>query len=149
MNTTVERSWQPGSVSVVDVLYGARNPLPGATAGAPSHRAGRSAEGLGATPKGPVRRGGALLCRLLRGVAGRIAASRDRWSGIAELSKMSDRDLADIGMSRSQIPSVYGRPESLRAHGRRFQAASDLEERMLADLGLSRTLPRPMAGGCV
>ena len=87
----------------------------------------------------PSRRG--AVSRLLRGLAAQAAALRERRAVVDQLSTMSDRDLADIGLSRAQIHAVFD-PEFVQARDAPHRAADDLEEQALAELGLSRTLPR-------
>lgn len=95
------------------------------------------------TPQRGLGHGGAAP-RLLRGLARRAAAWRERRAVMSTLSGMSDRELADIALARFEICHVFD-PEFARRHTR--EAADDPNERMLADLGLSRILPRPTAGG--
>ena len=45
----------------------------------------------------------------LRGIFARIAASFERRRAIAELRALTDRELADIGLHRSDIPYVFTR----------------------------------------
>jgi len=61
-------------------------------------------------------RGGAPA-RLLRGLASRAAAWRERRATVGALSGMSDRELADIGLGRAQIHDVFG-PGFAREHAR-------------------------------
>jgi len=49
----------------------------------------------------------------LHRIGAAIHESRKRARTVAELSRLTDRQLADIGISRSDIPSVA-------IHGRRF-----------------------------
>ncbi len=91
----------------------------------------------------PRRRRG-TFSRLLRGLADWVAAIRERQAVLDQLSAMSDRDLADIGLSRGQIHAVFD-PEFLQERDAAYPAAGDLEERALAALGLNRTLPQPLA----
>ena len=97
-------------------------------------------EGLGRPPD-EARRGGVLL-RLLRGLAAWVAAWRERRAVLDQLSAMSDRDLADIGLDRAQIHRVFD-PAFVRARDTPYRATRDIEDWALADLGLSPTLPRP------
>lgn len=96
----------------------------------------------GTLPERRRRRG--ALSRLLRGVAAQVAAFREHRAVIDQLSTMSDRDLADIGLSRAQVHAVFD-PEFVQARGTPHRAAGDPEEQALAAMGLSRTLPRPLA----
>ena len=85
----------------------------------------------GAPPGRLVRRPsrGSALARRLRGLAGQAAAWRERRADFRRLARMSDRDLADIGLHRS---------ETGRAFGPGF---------MLGDApGRGRTTPRSSAG---
>ncbi len=50
-------------------------------------------------------RGG--LSAALTAAAAAIARYRDRRATVAELSSMSDRELADIGINRYDIPRIY------------------------------------------
>ena len=50
-----------------------------------------------------------LLSDAVHGLAARYADWRSRQRAFAELSALDDRDLADIGISRSEIPYVLAR----------------------------------------
>lgn len=104
-------------------------------------RGSRRVNRPGAPQKG-LGHGGAAP-RLLRGSARRAAAWHKRRAMMSTLSGMSYRELADIALTRSEIPHVFD-PEFVWEHTR--QAEGDLHERMLADLGPSRTLPWPTGG---
>jgi uncharacterized protein YjiS (DUF1127 family) len=43
---------------------------------------------------------------LLAKIGNRLQARRSYYNSVAELSAMSDRDLADIGISRADIPAI-------------------------------------------
>jgi uncharacterized protein YjiS (DUF1127 family) len=47
-----------------------------------------------------------VLARLANGVRGRVASWRARHAAMAELAGMTDRELADVGLSRADIPRV-------------------------------------------
>ncbi len=47
--------------------------------------------------------------RIFAGLALRLNAWRDRRAATAELSGLSDRELADIGLTRQQIPEAVQR----------------------------------------
>ena len=47
-----------------------------------------------------------LLGNVLHGVAASVASWRQRQRAYAELSALDDRSLADIGITRSEIPYV-------------------------------------------
>ena len=98
-------------------------------------------EGLGRPPD-EARRGGVLL-RLLRGLAAWVAAWRERRAVLDQLSAMSDRDLADIGLDRAQIHRVFD-PAFAREAGTPRPAASNQEQQVLAALGLSQRSARPL-----
>ena len=83
--------------------------------------------------------------RLLRGTIARVAALCERRAVVSRLAGMSDRDLADLGLDRSQICHVFDLAfAQARDTPRRVDGDSD--EGALADPSLSRTLPRPAAG---
>lgn len=50
-----------------------------------------------------------LLSDAVHGLAARYADWRSRQRAYAELSALDDRDLADIGISRSEIPYLLAR----------------------------------------
>jgi uncharacterized protein YjiS (DUF1127 family) len=56
-------------------------------------------------PVQPQRRHG-LFARLAAPIVARVQAWSVRERAVSELSAMSDRDLADIGLTRSDIPRV-------------------------------------------
>jgi uncharacterized protein YjiS (DUF1127 family) len=60
-----------------------------------------------------------LLGNLLHGVGHSLVAWRQRHRAYAELAALDDRSLADIGLSRSEIPYVLSQaapaPKALRA----------------------------------
>jgi uncharacterized protein YjiS (DUF1127 family) len=53
-----------------------------------------------------------LLSDAIHGLAARYADWRSRQRAYAELSALDDRDLADIGISRSEIPYLLARGEA-------------------------------------
>lgn len=59
-------------------------------------------------PAQPAGRHG-LMARMVAGVCARAAAWNARRQAVEELSGMTDRELADIGLSRSDIPRVTDR----------------------------------------
>ena len=59
-------------------------------------------------PAQPARHHG-LLARLAGTLASRVSAWAARQTAEAELAGMTDRELADIGLSRSDIPRVSDR----------------------------------------
>lgn len=61
------------------------------------------------------------------------------------LSKMSDRELSDIGLSRAGLYGVFA-SQTAQAPETSRQAGDEVEEQVLADLGLSRRFPFPAAG---
>ncbi len=73
----------------------------------------------------PRRRRGAFS-RLLRGVTDWVGGIRERQSVLDQLAGMSDRDLADIGLSRGQIHAVFD-PEFVRERDAAHRAAACLE----------------------
>ena len=81
--------------------------------------------GLDTRRQRPSPRGSVFL-RLLRGLGDRITAVRERQAVLDQLSGMSDRDLADIGLSRGQIHAVFD-PEFVQARDTLYRAAGDLE----------------------
>jgi len=98
MRVLSEQSRRAAAVSLEEVLHPDTDPP--ATAG----RVARP--GPGGAPS-----------RLLRGLASRAAAWRERRATIGALSGMSDRELADIGLGRGQIHDVFG-PGLAREHAR-------------------------------
>lgn len=56
-----------------------------------------------------------ILGNLLHGVAGSVAAWRQRQRAYAELAALDDRSLADIGITRSEIPYVLTHAAEYRA----------------------------------
>jgi uncharacterized protein YjiS (DUF1127 family) len=80
----------------------------------------------GVLRQGPSRWQNAFS-RLLRGLADWIAAVRERQAVLDQLSGMSDRDLADIGLSRAQIHAVFD-PEFVQARDTLYRAASEAED---------------------
>ena len=85
--------------------------------------------------------------RLLRDSIARVAAMRERRAVGNRLAGASDRDLADIGLDRSQSHQVLDFTLA-RAWDTLHRVTGEPAEGMLADPGLSRTLPRPGAGDC-
>lgn len=86
-----------------------------------------------------------IVPRLLRRLAASVASFQERRAAINQLSGMSDRELADIGLSRGASYAVFDlkvaqEPRALRP------VLDDAEEQVLADLGLSRRFPFPAAG---
>ena len=75
---------------------------------------GQYVEGLTA-PVSALSREGALT-RWLRSLGTRVEAYRQRRTVLNELGQLSDRELADIGLSRGQLYRVFD-PEFARAHG--------------------------------
>ena len=59
-------------------------------------------------PARPARHTG-LLARMAEGIRTRAAAWTARHRAMEELADMTDRELADIGLSRSDIPRVTER----------------------------------------
>jgi uncharacterized protein YjiS (DUF1127 family) len=74
---------------------------------------GQYVEGLG-DPIGTPAPDGAFA-RWARGLVARLSAYRERRATLNELAQLSDRDLADIGLSRGNLPRVFD-PEFARAH---------------------------------
>ena len=71
----------------------------------------------------------AAPARGLRAVLARIAEAVRRRHAIAELRSLSDRELADIGLQRSEIPYVLDRAadaEAPRSPARAMRAANDV-----------------------
>jgi uncharacterized protein YjiS (DUF1127 family) len=56
-----------------------------------------------------VRQTPAVAAETHKGLTGWLAEWRNRRSATAELSNLSDRDLADIGLTRQEIPAVVRR----------------------------------------
>ena len=72
-----------------------------------------------------------ILTHSARALAVRFADWRARQRAYAELSALDDRDLADIGVSRSEIPYLLARgaerpvaPQPQRAAGRDYLHAA-------------------------
>lgn len=55
-----------------------------------------------------------ILTNTLRALAARYGAWRQRQRAFAELSALDDRALADIGISRAEIPYVLSHPRAER-----------------------------------
>jgi uncharacterized protein YjiS (DUF1127 family) len=72
---------------------------------------GEYVEGLTAPFEAPRREG--VVSLWLRGLSARIRAHRGRRTVLNELAQLSDRDLADIGLSRGQLQRVFD-PEFAR-----------------------------------
>ena len=89
MRVLSEQSRRAAAVSLEEVLHPDTDPP------APAGRVARP--GRGGAP-----------ARLLRGLASRAAAWRERRATVGALSAMSDRELADIGLGRAQIHDVFG-----------------------------------------
>jgi len=53
-----------------------------------------------------------------RGLKAQFAAWRQRQKAYAELSSLDDRSLADIGISRSEIPYLLSGPSRDAAHAK-------------------------------
>ena len=117
MNAMSEQTCQTATVSLAEMLC--PNMDRPAAAGVAYH--GQYVEGLDAPIEIPGRDG--ALSRLLRNLATRLAAWRERRAVINELTAMSDRDLADIGLSRAQIHQVFD-PEFSRARNGPYRAAA-------------------------
>jgi uncharacterized protein YjiS (DUF1127 family) len=66
---------------------------------------GQYVEGLG-DPIGQPERD-SVFSRLVRGLAARFSAYHERRAVLNELAQLSDRDLADIGLSRSELNRVF------------------------------------------
>lgn len=118
MRATSEQWSQATAVSLARALHPGTD-LPAAAGVA---RRGQRAEGPGTPPTRPSR--GGALWRLLRGFAARVAASRGRRAAIDELTRMSDGQLADIGLSRGEIHRVFD-PEFARARNDPRRVAGD------------------------
>jgi len=56
-----------------------------------------------------------LLSQALHQIGLRYAAWRRRQQALAELSQLDDRSLADIGITRGEIPYVIANPRPSRA----------------------------------
>jgi len=56
-----------------------------------------------------VRQTPAVAAETHKGFTGWLTEWRDRRNATAELSRLSDRDLADIGLTRQEIPAVVRR----------------------------------------
>jgi uncharacterized protein YjiS (DUF1127 family) len=111
MRMLSEQSRRSTAVSLDEVLY------PGTSRPAAAARVSHS--GLYWEPGSPQERPSrtATHSRPLRGLGKRIAMWRERRAAVGALSGMSDRELADIGLSRSQIYDVFG-PGFAREHAR-------------------------------
>ncbi|MBV8869519.1 MAG: DUF1127 domain-containing protein [Acetobacteraceae bacterium] len=99
MNMISKERRQAAAVPLAAVLYPDTN-LPAAD-GSADHS--QHVEGLG-RPLDEASRGG-VLSRLLHGVAAWVAAWHEHRAVLDQLSAMSDRDLADIGLTRRGHPS--------------------------------------------
>jgi uncharacterized protein YjiS (DUF1127 family) len=55
---------------------------------------------------------GHVMSRLFHAIAARFADWRSRQRALAELSALDDRSLADIGLTRAEIPYVLSRPQA-------------------------------------
>ncbi|MDE2167285.1 MAG: DUF1127 domain-containing protein [Alphaproteobacteria bacterium] len=76
---------------------------------------------------------------LIRRIRSRIALWQKRRRDLAELSTLDDRSLADIGITRSDIPYiVYGR--------RVEQCARPIQSKPASRQGLCRPSDRALAG---
>lgn len=95
------------------------------------------AQPIAARP-GPVWK----LLSFLRSIIAQIGASRQRRATVKLLSELSDYELADIGIHRGQLYSLF-EPGFMDATDIRQRADDDLQEHIMADLGLSYRLPRP------
>ena len=140
MNMMSKERRQAAAVPLAAVLY----PDTGQPAADGSGYHGQYGEGLGRPPDEASR--GGVLARLLRGMAAWVAAWREHRAVLDQLSAMSDRDLADIGLTRALIHSAFD-PAFAREVGAPSSAASEQERQVLAELGLSRTQPRPLPSG--
>ncbi len=56
-----------------------------------------------------------LIKQVLRDLAARYAEWRQRQQAYAELAQLDDRSLADIGITRSEIPYILNQPRPSRA----------------------------------
>ncbi|MBV8868829.1 MAG: DUF1127 domain-containing protein [Acetobacteraceae bacterium] len=106
------QSRRAAAVSLEELLHPDTDPP---TAASGVARPGLRLEEWGTPRKWPGRRG--TPSRLLRGLAARAAAWRERRAVVGALSAMSDRELADIGLGRAQIHDVFG-PGFAREHAR-------------------------------
>ena len=66
-----------------------------------------------------------LVAQAFRALAKRYAEWRQREQTYAELAQLDDRSLADIGISRSDIPYVVSHPRLSRASVWAGQAQTD------------------------
>ena len=139
MNAMSEQSIHAATAALATMLYQEPDRLVTPEAAESAYH-GQYVEGL-SKPLEKQSEGGALS-RLLRGLTEWVARFRERRAVISELSRMSDRDLADIGLDRAQIHRVFD-PAFVRARDTPYRATGDIEDWALADLGLSPTLPRP------
>lgn len=72
---------------------------------------GEYVEGLAAPIGGPAPEG--IIARWMRVLGAWIAAYRERQAVISELSRLSDRELEDIGLNRANLDRVFD-PEFTR-----------------------------------
>ncbi len=116
-----------------------------ATAGSLARTLYPDTDGRAAT--GVARRGqDGALARLLCGMATRVAAFRERRAVTEDLSRMSDHELADIGLSRGQLRRVFD-PEFARATSILHRTEDEPGEQvLLVELGLTPPPARPLAG---
>jgi uncharacterized protein YjiS (DUF1127 family) len=63
------------------------------------------------------------MSRLIHAIAARFADWRSRQRALAELHALDDRSLADIGLTRAEIPYVLDRPQAEPAPALRPAAA--------------------------
>ena len=139
MNVMSKERLQAAAAPLAAVLYpDADRP---ASDGSGNH--GQYVEGLGRPPDEASRSG--VLTRLLRGLAAWVAVWREHRAVLDQLSAMSDRDLADIGLTRALIHSAFD-PAFAREASTPRAAVSEQERQMLAALGLSQRSPRPLTG---
>ncbi|HET6183856.1 MAG TPA: DUF1127 domain-containing protein [Acetobacteraceae bacterium] len=68
-------------------------------------------------PQVPPRRPG-LIARTFAGLRARFQAHRERQAAVAELSAMSDRELADIGINRYDVNRLFD-PAFVREYANR------------------------------
>ncbi len=94
MNAMNEHNRQAATMALAKVLYPDTDRL--AAEGGAYH--GQYVEGLGTSLERPSQ--DSILSRLLRSLAMRVTVFQERRPVIDQLSRMSDRDLADIGLSR-------------------------------------------------
>lgn len=113
MRTIGEHSRQgTAAIPLAEVLYPGRSRF-AETVASVDHHGHRSAHQRTGTPLEQRSRDNTLSC-LLRDMTLRIAAWRERRAVTDRLSKMSDHELADIGLSRAQIHCAFD-PEFARA----------------------------------